>query len=93
MYPYGCKLEDITVSLRILDAPKFYDTKFWAPTFKILAKTMGYIINPFMLGDLRLSNIRTYDTLENNLETEHKVTIHLNHRQGLSQDLETGCLK
>ena len=32
-------------SLRILEAQNFNDTQYWAPTFKILAKTMQHILD------------------------------------------------
>ena len=38
------KMEDIMVFLRILDTPNLFDTPFWAPTFKILAKTMILVL-------------------------------------------------
>ena len=32
--------EMLSFYTKILDAHNFYDNRFWAPTFKILAKTM-----------------------------------------------------
>ena len=46
------------VSFRTLDAQKVYDTPFWAPTFKILAKTM--LVNITFMGSSTKKFSQTY---------------------------------